>query len=265
MTVSKGMRQRKIKQDTQVVIYRRVSQADNDEKNGIEVQQQVSQAYCDRMGYTIVGILTDDGVSGAIPLLDRVGLSEAYDMCLSGKATRIIAYNQDRFARKIGVFETIRETAQRYGITLETSDGRILTDKKDEIIGDVLAFAAAIERKRIAERFYEARKVRSKKDGMGSGPLPYGYMRDTNGNIVIDDTAATTVRMVLKLRETLSYSKTVAALNDAGISTPEHGAWGNSSIQRIEKNRALYTTGIRVWDGITATEAWPIIYRKDGE
>src|SRR5438067_135158 len=116
MTISRGMRQRKIKQDENVVIYRRVSQADNDEKNGLEIQEQVAQEYCQRQGYNVVAVFTDDGVSGTIPLLDRAGLQDAFDHCLSRKSTRIIAYHQDRFARKIGVFETIRETAQRYGI-----------------------------------------------------------------------------------------------------------------------------------------------------
>jgi len=257
---------KKITQDNNVVVYLRVSKADGDDKNGLEVQLRVIESYIERKGYALVKVCKDDGISGATPFSAREGLQEAFDICFNGQASRIIAYHQDRFARKVGVFEDIREVAQRYGITLETADNRILTDKDDEIQGDVIAFVASMERKRIAERFKASKRNRAIKDGWGSSTLPFGYTTDENGAIVIEPNEAHTIRMVLKIRSYRSIRSTVDFLNTnedfKSLKTPNGGKWHIATIQRIEANKELYTKGIKRWDDVVATEQWPIIVNE---
>lgn len=261
MTLSKGLRKRKITREYKLAIgYLRTSKEDGDTKKGIDSQRLFIEDYAEQQGYTIVEWKQDDGISGKAPLEDRKGLVETIQLCKEGVADVILTYDVMRIARDIGVFGAIRNLCAKEGIKGFTTNG-IEWTSDDEIVG-FYALLGEIERKAIAKRLYGGRRVRSKKDGMGSGTLPYGYMRDTNGCIIIDESAAETVRMVLKLRETLSYSKTIAALSAAGISTPDHGTWGNSSIQRIEKNRELYTTGIRRWGTVEATDKWPIIVKE---
>jgi DNA invertase Pin-like site-specific DNA recombinase len=114
--------------------------ADTATKHGLDVQLAECMRYVEQCDYTVVREpFRDDGVSGAVTLANRVGRHEAFATCRMGEADVIVAYNQDRLARKMGVFEEIREEAIKAGLRLETVDGRVLTAKDDHINGDVMA------------------------------------------------------------------------------------------------------------------------------
>lgn len=263
---------------TRAVIYLRVSKEDGRTKdgkvkNGLDVQRDAAQAYAESKGYTLVATKQDDGVSGAVRLSDRQGLQEAFKLCEDGKADVIIAYHQDRLARKTGVFDEIRDEAIRRGIRLETADGRVLTQKEDFTNGDVMALVAAIERRRISERFYEARKRRSKQDGLGSGPIPYGYrlrvITDEMGAIIerhiliAQDTVPTITRLFALRDGGATYQLTADTLNREGYRAPKGGGWTVGQVQAIERHRELYATGTRRWDGVVAAQLWPVVLREE--
>lgn len=251
--------------ENRAVIYLRVSKEDGDTKRGLDVQKEVCLLYAEQKDYQIIAILAqDNGVSGATPLDERVGLRAAFDLCIAGKADVIVAYKQDRFARKMGVFEAIRDLALAKDIRLETTDGRVLTSQEDMVQGDVMAMVSSIERRSIAMRFMAARRFRSRLDGLGSGPTPIGYRRLAGGGVEIDEAGARLVRELLTLRRDHTYQDTADTLNARGYRTPRSGAlWTSGHVQSVERNRDLYTTGIRHWDGITAAQRWPIIYEGE--
>ncbi|MGZ6362191.1 MAG: recombinase family protein [Ktedonobacterales bacterium] len=255
----------KIGNGKRAVVYLRVSKEDGNTKRGLDVQREVCLLYAEQKEYEVVAIMDqDNGVSGATTLDERVGLRAAFDLCLADKADVIVAYKQDRFARKMGVFEDIRDLATAKSIRLETTDGRVLTHPDDVVVGNALAMVAAIERYSIAMRFLAARRHRSRKDGLGSGIVPLGYRRLPDGGVEIDEPAAKLVRELLKLRESHTYQETANILNERGYTTPRSGKpWTPGHVQGVERNLDLYITGTRVWDGITASQKWPIIY-EDG-
>lgn len=250
------------------VIYLRVSKEDGATKHGLPIQLAECLHYVERSGYTVVGEpFKDDGVSGAVKLANRPGLSDAFGVCRAGDADLIVAYNQDRLARKMGVFEEIPEEAIKAGLRLETTDGRVLTAKDDHINGDVMALVSAIERRRISERFYLARRERSRRDGRGSGVVPFGYKvvpyvesDQVLSRIEVDEKAAPIVRVLLNLRaQGETYQATADALNAAGYTTPTGSRWTVGHVQGIERREHLYRTGQRVWDGVRAEDVWPRI------
>lgn len=245
-----------------VICYLRVSKEDGATKRGLDVQRDVCLQYAASKGFVVVGEAIDNGVSGAKRWQDRAGLFDAFARCVAGEADVILAYNQDRFARKMGVFEDIRDYALIKGVRLETADGRVLTHASDFLNGDVLSLVAAIERRRTSERFMAVRRLRSKRDGRGSGFLPYGYVRAPDGGVGVDEHAAIVIRQLFKLRAKHTYQATADALNAAGYTAPRGGPWLVGQVQRIERNVSLYKTGIRQWDGIIAEMRWPIILGK---
>lgn len=250
---------------TRAVLYLRVSKEDGPTKHGLDVQRDTCEAYAALKGYELVAVTSDDGVSGATPWEERAGLREAFRLCADGKADVILAYHQDRFARKMGVFEDIRDHALGGDVRLETADNRVITNHEDFITGDVLSLVAAIERRRISARFYAARRTRAKKDGRGSGVMPWGYRMDsTTGQPAIDDQAAAAIQLLLRMRaDGKTYQTTADALNAAGYTTPRSGGrWTVGHVQGIERNAALYRTGLRRWDGVTAAETWPVIVEE---
>lgn len=245
---------------TRAIVYLRVSKEDGASKHGLDPQRDSCHAYLAKCGYREVAECVDDGVSGATPARERKGLARAFRLCRQGQADVIVAYHQDRFARKMGVFDDIRDLALGARIRLETADGRVLTHKDDFLNGDVSALVAAIERRRISERFYLARRRRSMKDGCGSGVMPYGYLRELDDSIVIDEHAARVIRRLFALRAAgMTYQQIADALNADGTLTATGRRWTTGTVWGIERNRELYTTGTRRWDDVTADERWPVI------
>lgn len=245
---------------TRAIVYLRVSKEDGPAKHGLEPQRASCRGYLAKRGYSEVAECIDDGVSGATPARQRKGLARAFRLCRAGQADVIVAYHQDRFARKMGVFDDIRDLALTARIRLETADGRILTHKDDFLTGDVSALVAAIERRRISERFYLARRQRSSHDGCGSGVVPFGYRREADGTLAIDEPAAAIVRAIFAGRERGQTYQTLAdELNASGARTATGRQWSTSSVSGIERRAELYRSGVRRWDDVVADVRWPAI------
>lgn len=249
---------------SRAVIYRRVSTQEQvkDGHYGLKLQSEACSAYCSMRGYGVIKETEDLGISGAKEINRRPGLQEALQLCEAGEADLIVVYAQDRLARKSGIFDEIRDRARKHGYRIETKDGQDLIAEDYEIAGDAMAFVANVERKMIARRLYGGRKERSKIDGLGSGPLPYGFQLLPQGGIVIDEPAAYGVRKVLSLREKYTLKETAQMLNKLRIASPLGGLWTFAKVQTIEKHRRLYETGQRTWDAIEALKPWPIIYQQ---
>lgn len=246
------------------VIYLRVSTEEQaKEGNGLEAQHDACTALAERMGYTIVATTRDEGISGTAGIDGRPGLAEALTMCREHKADVLLCYAADRLSRSVGLFDRLRETLIKAGARFETvKEGQDFTRAESLLMGDIYASFAAEERRRIAGRLYGGRKVRSKRDGMGSGPIPYGYVRLSDGSIAIDENAASIIRTLLSLKEKKGYQATADALNAAGYTTPKGGVWTVGHVQGIERHAELYRTGTRKWDGVKAELGWPIIYAE---
>lgn len=261
------------KHGKRAVIYIRVSTEEQAQGGhyGPDAQWSSCADYIQKKKYTAVTTQSDLGISGAKGIDDRPGLASSMMLCESGMADVIVCYAQDRLARKSGVFEDIRERAIRGGYRLETArEGQDLTADENELSADAMSFVASIERKMIARRLYSGRKERSKVDGRGSSIVPYGYKvklvvegDEVQKYIEIDSEAAKVVRLILKHRKTKTYQQVADYLNKKGYTTPRsNNQWTVGHVQGIERNKELYTTGIRRWDGIEAAERWPVLMEK---
>jgi site-specific DNA recombinase len=246
------------------VVYLRVSTEEQaKEGNGLEAQNDACVALAERMGYTVIATTRDEGISGTAGIDERPGLAEALKLCMEHKADVLLCYAADRLSRKVGLFDSLREMLIKAGVRFETvKEGQDFTRSEALLMGDIYAAFAAEERRRIAGRLYGGRRVRSKRDGMGSGPIPYGYMRLADGSIAIDTPAAQVVCLLLSLRKEKTYQATADALNTAGYATPKGGKWTVGHIQGIERHADLYRTGTRKWDGVIAEQAWPVICQE---
>ncbi len=244
------------------VIYLRVSSEDQAKEGyGLQAQEDACLTYAKRQGYTVVAILRDEGISGTVDLEGRPALSEAVRLCTNGQADVLLCYAADRLARSVGLFDFLRTTLIRSGVRFETAkEGQDFTRSEALLMGDIYAAFAAEERLRIAARLYGGRRERSKLDGLGSGPLPYGYARNRDGEIIIEQRAAVVVRKLLTLRKRHTYQATADALNAAGYTAPRGSKWTVGQVHGIERHRELYRTGRRVWDGVVAKETWPILW-----
>ena len=256
------MKRNKQKLGHKAVIYLRISTDEQKKGFGMDSQLSMCSEYCQRKGYDIVGIERDEGISGTKTVVQRHGLRRAITLAELG-ADVIVAYHQDRFSRSTGVFDDLRENARSNGYRLETSDGRELTAEEDELNGDAMAFVATVERKLICKRLKNGRKERSKRDGRGSGPLPYGYEVKDN-TITVVPSEAETIKLILKSRDAgIGYRKIVELLNGSLIPSKRGGPWCVGSVQTVIEHKTLYETGKRVWGTVESAELWPMIVTKE--
>ena len=249
------------KTTNRVAIYLRVSGEEQAKHgHGLDAQLDACQTYAKTAGYTVVEVCADEAISGTKPVSARPGLARAIALCELNQADVILTYSQDRLARSQSVFETVRDRASKAPFRIITArDGQDLTAQENEIPGDVMALVASIERKMIARRLANGRRERSKRDGLGSGFVPFGYQRTADSIAVHPDQAAT-IRCLFALRDAgKTYAATAKALNDNNMTTPTGKDWTTATVQGIERNRTLYATGNRSWHDVTAVQSWPAI------
>ncbi len=269
-------RQRKHKQAdtstqaTQAVIYLRVS-TDEQSKNGrgLDAQLDLCTNYCIQHDYIIKQVLTDDGLSGKLPLTKRAALQQAIMLGVSGSIQVIVTYAQDRYARNTTVWGNIRDLAIAAHLRLETvKESRDFANKDEQFMGDIYAAVSADEARKIAGRLYGGRRERSKVDGRGSGPVPYGYVKvvkvvgnDVVGHIEIDERARPVIVAILNGRVSgMSYQAIANLLTQEDYERPKGGTvWSFGNVQQIALNEKLYRSGIREWDDVVSDESWPII------
>ena len=259
-----------------VIIYLRVST--DDQKNhgyGLDAQKEACTQYAVLKGYEVVDILSDEGLSGKLPMNERPSLMKAFTMCLTGQADGILCYAQDRLARDMSVWTSVRDAAMKASIRLETvKEGTDFTTKESQFMGDIHAAVAAQERRTIAERLYNGRRQRSIDDGLGSGRIPWGYTQKVQGTgkaqtvtIEIDKEAAKTINFILNEREKGTTYDVIAKRLRDNQDPMRNGSWNwtRGSVETIMRHERLYKTGIREWDDVKANDTWPILWKQSVE
>lgn len=243
------------------VVYLRVSREDSDRKHGLDVQREYCDEYVASHGYEVIATFVDDGISGVKGIEERPGLREAIALCDAHAVDVLVCWAQDRVSRSVSVFDQIRERLKKLGVRLETfKENTDFTRDESMFMGDIHAAVSAEERRRITARLYGGRRVRSRRDGLGSGPLPLGYALSADGEIIVDEVWARLIRLIFDLRRDHSMRHTVAILNERGYRTPRFGKlWTLSHLQSVVRNETLYKTGERSWDGVVSVKRWPIL------
>jgi site-specific DNA recombinase len=244
------------------LVYLRVSTEEQGKPGhfGLPAQEEQCRKHAAQRGYTILAVLTDSGISGTTPIEARPALAEALTRCERGGADVIVVAAQDRLARKAAVFDAIRDRAVKGHYRLESAkDGQDVAQRENQIPAHIQSFIASFERILIVQRLLGGRQQRSRLDGLGSGPLPYGYVRLADGSLGIDEEAAPVIRQVLRWKQQDTYQATAERLNAAGYRTAKGHAWTPGHVYKIERHRDLYETGWREWDGLVASIQWPVL------
>lgn len=146
------------------VLYTRVSSKEQIGGHALSLsnQEEKLRGYAKAMGYTVVEVVTDAGVSAAS--LDRKGLQHAFDLLDEGKANTLVVVKLDRLTRSLhdlgnlieGRFQKHNLVSLSEEVNTRTAAGRLVLN--------VLGSVALWEREIISERTSAAMQ----------------HMRDTN-------------------------------------------------------------------------------------
>ena len=223
-----------------VAAYARVS-TDSDEQYTsyaaqIDYYTQFIQA---RDDWEFVSVYTDEGITGT-STKHREGFKQMVADALAGKIDLIVTKSVSRFARNtVDSLTTIRQLKE-HGIECFFEKENIWTfDGKGELLITIMSSLAQEESRSISENVTWGQRKRMA-DGKVSVPFGHflGYKRGPNGELVIDEEQAKTVRNIYEwFLEGLTPHAIAKRLTDMGIPTPRKGTkWWQGTIRSILTN-----------------------------
>lgn len=179
-------------------IYCRVS-TDQQVRDGDSIQAQLSalKSYCEKNGYEIAGIYTDDGISGTL-LNERDELQRLLDDVRSGKIDLLIFTKLDRYFRNLKHYLNTQEVLDKYNVPwiaiwenyeTRTPQGRLM-------VNQMLSFAQ-FEAEQTGQRINQVFSFKKTNHEVLSGKIPFGYKIE-NKHLVVDPEKADIVRQVFQ-------------------------------------------------------------------
>ena len=169
----------------------------------LTVQRNAIECWASLAGVDVVAWHTDHGVSGALPMGKRAGLSAAMDTIVDNENIRVlVTAHRDRLTRDPAsaqeIYKQLSLCDVEYVAVDETLGGSAASKFRHQI-------DAAIARHRAEECV---------------GEPPYGWRADASGRLVADDTEQAIIGHVRALRASgMTVRAIEAALQAAGVAT----------------------------------------------
>lgn len=207
-----------------VACYVRVSSSTqaSEDKYSIPEQKDILNSICTKNNWNPV-FFEDIGVSGGTIRL-RPQFKKMLKACSDSIFEKVLVTDQDRLTRNVGDLQYIKDIFIKNKINLVVN-GNILdfNDEDDDFISDVHGIFSKRERRIIARRTATGKYQKAKQGKIPTAGynIPYGYKRDDQSRIVIDEEEARVVRMIFNwiANKGLSCYKIAEKLNTLGIPT----------------------------------------------
>ena len=181
-----------------VAVYARVSTDDPNQTSSYELQKNHYEDLVNRRtNWELVDIYADEGISGT-SLQHRDNFLRMIEDCRLGKIDLIVTKSVSRFARNIidciGYVRQLKAENPPIGVFFETENIYTL-DENSEMSLSFIATLAQEESHTKSEIMNASVEMRFKR-GIFLTPKLLGYDHDENGNLVINEEEAKTVRLV---------------------------------------------------------------------
>jgi len=165
-----------LKKKTTIALYARVSSDKQRSEKTIRSQIAVNNSYVEKNGYQIYESYQDDGISGAAPIEERVGLRSLLVAAKEKHFQRVVVWDWNRLGRQDD-FELLVQLSQSgvYEIE-ETSTGALhdLNTFVGKLVAAVKTITAGEERLEIMRKIQRGKDFK-RKQGYWLTPPPYGY------------------------------------------------------------------------------------------
>jgi DNA invertase Pin-like site-specific DNA recombinase len=224
-----------------IVGYIRVStERQVDEGFGLDVQEKAVRAWARANKHRLVGIYSDEGISGAKELAHRPGLADALEALQAGEAGGLVVPRLDRLARDLVLQEQLLAEVRRLGgEPFSTSGGEAgyLADDPDDpsrkLIRQVLGAVSEYERSMITVRLRNGRRRKAERGGFAYGSPSYGH-RAANRALVVDDAEQMALVRIRELHtEGASLRQIAETLAAEGHRPKRADRWHPESLRRI--------------------------------
>ena len=190
--------------------------------------------------WEFAGMYADEGISGTSKN-KRLEFLQMVEDCKNGKINLILTKSITRFARNVVDCITTIRFLKSLGIAVYFEKERINTlEARNERSIAVWAAVAQEEAVNTSKNAHWASVKRFQNGTFELSKIVYGYQKNDNGELIIDEAQAAVVRAIaadyLNGMGTLSIAQ---KLNQNGIPAPNQGRWFDSTVRRILQNEKI--------------------------
>ncbi|ABK97909.1 Resolvase, N-terminal domain protein [Pelobacter propionicus DSM 2379] len=211
----------------------------------IETQKLHIQNECKKLGYQLIEIYIDGGVSGNDG--NRFALNRLLEDAKFKTFNCVMFTKPDRLSRNLGYSINVVKSLEQLQVKIHCIEQPIIN--KPGLMFNILGSFAEHERDMIKERTDSGRKAKWKSESSVIGSLPFGYKK-VNGKVEIDDLNSLIYNRIVNMYLNQNYSmKDIAVkLTAEGIPLPgasnnkHSNSWSSTTISDILKNDSY--TGI---------------------
>ena len=251
-----------------VAVYARVSTDDPRQTSSYELQKNHYQDVVSRHpNWELTNIYADEGISGT-SLMHRDSFLRMIEDCRAGKIDLILTKSVSRFARNIvdciSYIRQLRAMKPPIGVMFETEHIYTLDGNSDMSLS-FIATLAQEESHTKSEIMNSSVEMRFRR-GIFLTPALLGYDRDEDGNLVINEDEAMTVRLIFFM---YLYGYTCQQIADKLISLKRPTKKGNLTwsvstvLQHLLRNAKYKHSGILPQLSVTFKEKLGIISCKE--
>ena len=221
-----------------VAAYARVSTDNLDQKESLDAQKKHYEMYIKAHStWEFAGLYFDEGVSGT-KSETRNGLQNMLRDCNAGKINYILTKSVSRFARNTVDCLQIARNLKDKGIFIYFEKEHIDTGNMDsELMLSIFSSFAAEESISISENEKWAIRKRFQDGTYKQSYLPYGYVKNENGEMIPDKQEAEIVRWIFDLAINGHSTHSICKLlRERNVPTRKGGKWSSSTVRDMLKN-----------------------------
>ena len=226
--------------DKRVAIYARVSTDDAAQTSSFELQQaHYEHLISQHPGWNLVKIYADEGISGT-SLKNRDAFLQMIEDCEDGKIDLIVTKSVSRFARNVydcvGYIRQLKALKSPVGIFFETEHMYTLNEQSEMSLTFMATLAQ--EESHIKSNSMNLSYEMRFKRGIFMTPVLLGYDQDEEGNLIINEDEATTVRLIFFMY-LYGYTTTQIAetlMQQGRMTKRGNKTWSASTVLAILRN-----------------------------
>jgi site-specific DNA recombinase len=245
------------------VIYARQS-LDRDGE-GTAVARQLTECHelAKRHKLTITREFIDNDVSASKGI--RPAFTELLGEIRAGRIDTIVVWHTDRLYRRLGDLVDLVELAEKHALEIRTvrAGDLDLNNPAGRMMAQMLGAAARYEIEQKSARQVASNVQRAKAGVWHFAQRPFGYKRDGDKLIIVEEEAAVIRDIVGQYIAGASWYAIMKDLNARGITTQTGKKWSHENVRLRVVNPAY--AGIRNYKGELATESgnWPPIIDRE--
>lgn len=218
------------------VIYARYSPGSKQNEQSIEGQVHDCTAYAESKGLNVINVYADRHLTGT-ESEHRDAFQQMLRDAQQGSFSYVIVWKIDRFGRNREEIAINKVHLKKSGVTLLYAEEHIPEGPEGIILESMLEGMAEYYSAELAQKIRRGQRESVSKGRMIGAWMPYGYVKDADLKLHIDDTAADVVRHIFKMYNAGDLIRDILYDLEAKGITNNGKSFNYNSIRRILRNR----------------------------